>query len=476
MLSLNDFLVEHESEILHIRRPVELADVGALTAQTSTPCRSDTVLFHRLEGYPGWRLVDHLFVDRPAQARVLGCDPTQVVPSLVRVLEHGPRPLVEVNDARHHHRILLGDDVDLGALPITTHTDRDPYPYCTNFAVHRDPVTGRLNQMNPRCGVLGAREMVSSFVTPTANRILADHRRAGTPMPQAIVIGAHPAWELAGVYSHPHPGWWELELFEAITGHPGEMVRCQTLDLEVPADASAVIEGLVHPTRTAQDGPSPGPTMLFTPGPNQQPVFEVTAITIAADPVMRNHQMTPFTDHQELPRLFHEAIIYQRLIGMGVGVRDVAFIQGGGALTCVLQVEPSTDGQVTDALLQVMGSSFTNTKMVVAVDPDVDIYDYRDLMYALATRVDPARDVVIVPHTRGWVFDPTARPVIGARPDTADSRFPSVGSRWGIDATKPVPHRSAERRNFERAWPLNWGRVDLADYLDPDSRPSTSTP
>ena len=69
-------------------------------------------------------------------------------------------------------------------------------------------------------------------------------------MPQAIVIGAHPAWELAGVYSHPHKGWWELELFEAITGQPGEMVQCKTVDLIVPADASVVIEGFV----TRRDG------------------------------------------------------------------------------------------------------------------------------------------------------------------------------------------------------------------------------
>ena len=61
--------------------------------------------------------------------------------------------------------------------------------------------------MYPRCGVLGQNEMVTSFVTPTAHRFLAHHRQAGTPMPQAVVIGCHPAWELAGVYSHLHDDW-----------------------------------------------------------------------------------------------------------------------------------------------------------------------------------------------------------------------------------------------------------------------------
>ena len=292
-------------------------------------------------------------------------------------------------------------------------------------------------------------------------------------MPQAIVIGAHPAWELAGVYSHPHKGWWELELFEAITGETGEMVRCETVDLIVPADASVVIEGYVSPTRTAQDGPSPGPTMLFTPFASQQPVFEITAITQRKDPIYRNHLMTPFTDHQELPRLFYEAIIFERLLTMGVGVRDVYFPASGGALICIIQVEPRVDGQVADALLSVLGSGWLNMKMVIAVDPDINIYDDRDVLYALATRVDPSRHVIIVDNGRGWPFDPSARPILEASPDTKETRVPSVVGKWGIDATKPPAYRSEERARYERAWPVQWGALDLGDYLDGPSHGRT---
>ncbi|MCA1841660.1 MAG: UbiD family decarboxylase [Actinobacteria bacterium] len=460
MPDLPSYLAAHASSILHVEAQVPLDAVGALTAQADR-----TIVFEDIAGFPGWRLADLLFVDRAAQARVLGCRPGEVVPRLAKVLRDGPRPLKEVTGAAFHANVLTGDQVDLAALPIVRHTDQDPYPYTTSFAVHHDPGTGQLNQMFPRCGVLGANEMVASFVTPTANRILAHHRQEGTPMPQAVVIGCHPGWELAGVYSHPHNEWSELDLFESITGEVGEVVRCRTVPLLVPADASVVIEGYVHPTRTAADGPSPGPTMLFTPYVSQQPVFEVTAIMWRDDPVYRNHLMTPFTDHQELPRLFHEAIIYERLAAMGVGVRDVHFPQGGGALCCIIQVDPSMDGQVTDALLSVMGASWLNMKMVVAVDPDIDIYDPRDVQYALATRVDPSRDLIVVDNARGNPFDPTARPVLGALPHTADSRFPSVVGKWGIDATKPVPYRSAERRNFERAWPMGWGDFRLEDYL-----------
>ncbi len=459
-IDLDGFLRTHADDFVQVRKPVELIQVGSLTAQAENP-----IVFHDIADYPDWRLVDLLFVNRRAQGRVLGCEAHEVVPRMSEVLRHGARPLRTVADAPCQARCLFGDDVDLNILPIVTHTDLDPYPYTTSFAIHRDPETNCYNQMNPRCGVLGPSKMVTSFVTSTANRILKKYKSAGQGMPQAIVIGAHPAWELAGVYTHPHRDWWELELFEAITGQVGEMVPCRTIDLMVPADASVVIEGFVSPSRTAQDGPSPGPTMLFTPYSDQQPVFEVSAITLSERPIYRNHLMTPFTDHQELPRLFQEAILYDRLLALGIGVTDVHFPQGGGALCCLIQVEPTTDGQVTDALLSVMGSSWTNTKMVIAVDPDIDIYDYRDVQYALATRVDPSRDVIIVPNSRGWPFDPSARPVVSSTPNSEDSRFPSVVGKWGIDATKPVPYHERRRSSYERAWPPLWGETNLQDFL-----------
>lgn len=458
---LHSFLAAHKGEYITIKKPVKLEHVGALIGQAE-----DTIVFDNIAEYPGFRLVDQLFVNRKAQARVLGCEPNEVVRRLAEVIQKGPSPLRRVEGVPCQERIFTGDDIDLGMLPVVRHTDLDPYPYTTGFAVHMDPETGQFNAMFPRCGVLSPNEMVTSYVTPTANRILGKHKAAGTRMPQAVVIGAHPAWELAACYSYPHNDWWELELFETITGQVGEITRCKTVDLYVPADASIVIEGYVSPTRTAQDGPNPGPSMLFCPYKMQQPVFEVTAVTMRKDPIYRHHQTTPFTDHQEMPRLFHEAIISERLRSMGLEVHDVHFPQGGAAQVVIIQVEPATDGQVTDALLSVLWGPWANMKMAIAVDPDINIYDYRDVQYALATRVDPSKHVMIINNARIWPFDPSATPVAEAFSHTAETRLPSLVGKWGIDATKPVPYRSAERKNYERAWPIAWGEIKLEDYLD----------
>jgi 2,5-furandicarboxylate decarboxylase 1 len=454
---LQSFLAQHREHFLWIEKPVPLSAVGALTGRANRP-----IVFNQVEGYE-MPIVDCLFVDRAAQARALGCEPHEVLQAFNAALKRGPQPLQIVDDAPCKEVRLVGDEVDLGALPVVTHTALDPYPYTTSLVTHRDPSTDSYNAMFPRCGVLGPREMVSSYVTPTALRILAAHRAAGTKMPQSIAIGVHPAWELAAAYTYLHEGWWELELFEALTGQEGKVAVCETNGLPVPADASIVIEGWIDPHRTAQDGPSPGPTMLFTPYASQQPVFEVTAITMRRDPIYRNHQMTPFTDHQELPRLWLEAILHERLRGMGIAVHDVVYLQAGGALLVVLQIEPTQEGQAQDAILMAMGS-FINNKIVVAVDPDIDAHSDRDVLFALATRVDPARDLTVVEGTRGWIFDPSAHPEVDATPDTVNTRFPSAGARLGINATKPLGYRP-QRKDFDRAFPIDWETLRLEDYL-----------
>src|SRR5216684_1170081 len=116
------------------------------------------------------------------------------------------------------------------------------------------------------------------------------------------------------------------------------------------------------------------------------------------------------------------------------------------------------------------GSRFTmctsrKAEGAIALDPDINIYDPRDVHYAIATRGDRSRDVTIIGNARGFMFDPSAHPVLAASPDAAATRLPSVVGKWGIDATKPVPYRAAERKNYERAWPIAWADVKLEDYL-----------
>jgi 2,5-furandicarboxylate decarboxylase 1 len=448
---LRTYLDQIGDRITRVTKPVPMDYIGVLTGQASGP-----VLFENILEYPGWKLVDMLFKNRRWQAEVLRTSAREFLPTLSKRLDEGPRDWRVVTTGPVKEQIFVGDRADLRRLPVPIHSTVDPGPYITGFNILRDPETGRYNSMNPRTLVKGARHAVSSYITRHANAILKKYAMFGTPAPQAIVIGHHPAYDLAAAYSGPHDSFSEMHLVGRLLGEDIEMVQCETIDLVVPAQAEVVIEGLVYPDRREDDGPSPGPMLYCHPWVSQQPRFEITAITMRHDPIYRNVMVTPFTDHQELPRLFHEAILYRRLLDMGVDVHDVVFPAFGGAASCIIQMSPKYEGEVNDALLAVLGSPWLNNKMVVAIDADVDPYDADEVYWAIATRVDPSRQLFIVPNARGNPMDPSTTAV-------DDGRRRVVG-KWGIDATKPVPYK-AKDKEFFKAMPKHWGEVSIADFM-----------
>ena len=236
-----------------------------------------------------------------------------------------------------------------------------------------------------------------------------------------------------------------------------EMIACETIDLTVPAHAEIIVEGIVDLGSGVDAKEIIAPTMYAVPKTQRLPELEVTAITMRADrPIYRNHQVVPDTDHQVLPRLCHEAVLYNRLTEMGLKVHDVRFPPWGGAVSCIIEVDYPRPGFINDALMQCMGAPWLNTKIVVAVSGDTDIENPGEVYHAIATRVDPARDVFIVPHTRANFGDPSGLPLDDFHPHR------TVG-KMGIDATAKPRHNV---KDFERAWPKGWGKIDLADYLN----------
>ena len=221
-------------------------------------------------------------------------------------------------------------------------------------------------------------------------------------------------------------------------------------------NAEIIVEGCVNLTELFDEGQGPGPALTFIPRVQQMPEMRVTAITMRKDkPIYRNHQACPETDHQTLPRLCHEAVIYNRLSEMGITVHDVQFPMWMGAAGVVIQIEHNRPGVVNDALMQTMGSPWMNTKWVIAISPDTDINSPNEVWLAVVTRCDPSRDLFVVPSTRGAGFDPSAQPL----PDHFPHRL--VG-KIGIDATVKTRHDASD---FEVTWPKNWGKVFLKDYL-----------
>lgn len=452
--NLRDYLDMHGNSVVRITKPVKLDDIGALSAQTFDP-----ILFENIPERPGFRLTDILVKNRENQARALGVTREDYLRTLAYRLRLPPRPFVMVKDAPVKEIKWFGADIDLGKLPIPVHKEGDTKPYLTCTNILRDPETGFYNSNNAGTTITGPRSGLISFVTPHSNIIMNKYREMGeTRMPIALMVGVPPAYEIMANYSGLHLDvWGEMEMVGTIMDQDIEMVPAETVPLNVPAQAEMIIEGYVDLTKKHPTGAVTSPSMYNLPQRENVPVLEVTAITMRADrPIYRNHQTCPATDHQTLPRLCHEAILYNRLTEMGLKVKDVRFPLWGAALSCVIQFDYRHDGFVNDALMMTMGAPWLNTKMVVAVSPDTDLDDAGDVYLAIATRADPERDMFIVPHTRGSLYDPSARPL---PPEFYPFR---VAGKIGIDATIKSRHDS---RDFIRAWPKNWGKVHLKDYI-----------
>jgi len=453
--SLREWLETNEDVLTVIKKPVRTEDIGAIAAQSDNP-----IIFENIIGKPGYRVVDILVKHRNLQARALGVGEDDYLKTLAYRLRQPPRGVVNVKTGPVKEVIKTGKDLDVRELPICYHSDNDPNPMMTCMNWVKDPITGRYNTTNAMTTLTGPDTGFSLFVSRDTTQIFHTCKEMGiTEVPVAFVAGVPPAFEIMGNYGGVHmDSWGETDMFGTIMDQDVEFVPCETIDLTVPAEAEIVIEGLLQLGDTEIMDCGPNPQMYGIPAQAPQPPVKFTAITMRKDrPIYRAVQTVPETDHQVLPRLCHEAVLYNRLMDMSVDVKDIRFPTWGGALSCVLQIGGvPRDGVVGDALLTLMTTPYNNAKLAVAVSEDTDMDDPGSVYHAIASRCDPALDLVVVPKTRGHPGDPSGTPIPG-------DAFNRVSGKLGIDAT--IKSR-LNPDDFERVWPKGWDAVDIADYLD----------
>ncbi|HXH81913.1 MAG TPA: UbiD family decarboxylase [Candidatus Tectomicrobia bacterium] len=455
---LRSYLDDVKDVRVDVHREVDpLANVGALCDQSEWP-----IVFHALRGFPGWRLADRLVSRRELQARILGCAPDRVVHTLAEAFQRiGAGTLTTVSKAPVQDVVRTGGEVDLTALPHAIHSEADAGRYIGGgICITRDPESRIRNCAFLRHQIKGPRRTGFLVLPRHTWRHQQKYERAGEAMPMAVVLGVHPAYEIAACYTGKVEQD-ELELAAVLVDEPVELVRCATIDLEVPAHAEIVIEGRVPPGVREDEGPF-GEVTNYTAGQGRNPVFEVTAITTRRDPIYRHIQATRFTDHQVLGALPVEAGMLNRIreTAGGIDVHEVACPAWCSRYTVIVQLTPRFDGEARAALLAALSSPYLYPKVAIAVDDDVDIHDARDVMWALATRVNPETDVHVIPGMRAHGLD-LASPELLPPGSPAWQR---VGGKMLIDATKPATWRASERELFARARPRGWG-VRLEDFL-----------
>jgi 2,5-furandicarboxylate decarboxylase 1 len=419
-------------------------------------------LFDNLTGFPGWRACNQIITDRRKWAIGLGVEENDVIEAFnTRV--RTPIDPVEVPRAEAPVKevVLTGDDVDLTAIPAAWTSELDPGPFiASGMAIIKDPDTGIRNMSIHRQQIMG-RNRTGYLICPRqALRIYQKYQERGEPMPVAMVVGAHPSIYFSSSFTAPW-GTDELTIAGALMGEPVRLVKCETVDIEVPAEAEMIVEGVIPPDALTPEGPfGEGSGGYAMEGFTQY--LDVTAITRRADPIFYAMQCgAPMTDTQALVATAIDMLLWEHLKNVegGLDLLDLRCLGLAGMMAVVVKLRPRVEGQAKTALLAVLSGPQMHPKLAIAVDEDIDTSDMGQVFWSLTTRVDASRDVIKVPNARTWSLDNVSDIVPGQSP------MHRIGTKTLIDATKPAVTQADARERFAKAMPMNHDTVDLADFL-----------
>lgn len=433
---------ERPDEFLTISREVDPAyEITASVVKLEQEAkRRPVMVFEKVKG-TDFPVMTNMHASRPRLAMALGCNPRDMQKTFLAAMENPIAPK-EVNNGPCKDVVLKGADVDMRALPQVVHHGGDGGPYITaaiSFA--KDPETGIYNCAYNRLMITG-KDTTSIHLT-LGKHLWEFHKVAearGEPLQVAFAIGVHPAIAL-GALSIGSIDEDETAIMGGLFGEAMEVVRCDTIDLLVPAQAEMIIEAEILPGDTVNEGPF-GEFTGYSLGAREREVVKVKAITHRKDAYFYDMNVGHL-DHMLLSTVPMEANLLRAVRSM---VPSVKAVRVPSPFTCYVSIEQRLKGQGKNAIMAVFGADLY-IKRVVVVDQDVDIYDDRQVNWALATRSQPDRDMIVINGARGSDLDPST---------SGDDGFTS---KWGIDATaKPLLEEFTPRHHFPEDV---WDGIDL---------------
>jgi len=425
MNSLREWLnlLEKERLLVQVAHEVDMRYVAAIADKNT----EKATLFEKLKGYK-ISLAANTISTRRMVALALHTKEDEILgeygqrintPIKPRLIDHGPVKEVVITD----------DEVDLTKFPIHLQHADDGAPYISSgIMMCKDPDTelsnaGIYRHMFLTKNVLGAAFNPGGGTGRIYRKMLVQ----GKPLEAAIVVGVHPLDMMA---TQQHSLFTDLEIMGGLRKEPVELVKCETINLEVPSNAEMVLEGEILPY---------GPTILEGPygefhaclgGVRTTPTIRVKAVTHRKDPIFQTATIaSKHYRNTDTPWLTHPASewgIYNALRGKGIDVRDINVTPSGVGFHVVFSIKKWSEGLGKNALLIALSSYLI--KHAVVVDDDIDVHDMEEVEWAIATRVQPHEDVILVEGLWAKPLDPSL----------ALHEQPLTTSKLGIDATKPL--------------------------------------
>jgi len=434
-------VLEAANQLARIETPVslvhELADVAASLARTDTGAG----LFTAATDSP-WPIFCGSVTSHRRAAVALGCRSDEVIDVMERVLDpsNGVAP-VSVEHAVWHENHVEGSDLDTAMLPIPTHSRGDGGAFITGaVTVAKDPISGRGNLGYNRMLRLDARRFGFN---------VNEWRDVGTfwksrddpdaPFPVALAIGLDPAIMIAAGVKTPVD---ELFIAGAIRGKGIEVCRGRTVDVDIPAAAEVVVEGLLHPAIRESEGPL-AEFHGYHGEPWNSPTLEVTCISWRNDPIYQTI-IPGWYEHIYIGNVLPREPLLRRFVRHLDPHADVHIPPYGNGFLALVQIDRDNPGTPKNLAMAAMAAHI-NIRNVIVVDRDVDMFEPAEVQWALTNRVHWGDDVFAVPFAQGHEMDPTA-----------DQR--GISTKVGIDATY-----KRERREYGER--VSYPAVDLGDYL-----------
>jgi 4-hydroxy-3-polyprenylbenzoate decarboxylase len=341
--------------------------------------------------------------------------------------------------------VLEGNEVDLARLPVQTCWPGDAGPLITwGLTVTRGPAKPRQNLGIYRQQVLGANRVIMRWLAHRGGALdFQDHQRAnpGSPFPVAVVLGADPATTLAAVTPVPDT-LGEYQFAGLLRGARTELAKCIGSDLQVPATAEMVLEGIIKPEDVADEGPFGDHTGYYNEV-ERFPVMTIERITMRRDPIYHSTYTGKPPDEPAVLGAALNELFVPLLQKQFPEILDFYLPpEGCSYRLAVVRMRKQYPGHAKRVMFGVWSflRQFMYTKFIVVCDDDVDVRDWKEVVWAVSTRVDPARDTTLVENTPIDYLD-FASPAAG------------LGSKLGIDATNKWPGETARR----------WGRPIVMD-------------
>jgi len=383
------------------------------------------LFFENVEGY-SVPIVANLLGTKGRLATAFGVPESDIHETFRRRSEKWLKP-VFIKDAPAKE-VAITSNIDIvKAIPILTHHANDASPYFTSaITIAKDPDTGIRGMGIHRIEVKDKNTVAIFLATPPLSNFLARSEAKGEPLEIAIVIGVDPVTFFAS--AAPGVEIDKLEIAGGLRERPVEVAKCSMIDVDVPAYSEFVLEGKTIPGERQSEGPFGESTgYYFT---NRSPIAKIDAITHRRDAVYQ--ALVPFSGEDMV------------LLDFGWEIKHLPDIQKvypfvtklhftNMLLIATVQIKKTSEEDSRKIIEELWSNPFI--KIVIVVDEDVDPYDNDDVNWAIATRVQPKRDIVIKGEMPGLPIDPS-----GEKEEMPKecSIISTKTSKLGIDATKPL--------------------------------------